>query len=599
MPPQDAETGVGKARGLFVTTQESSFGDLSAPSPSPREELEPFKELVLQVLAPDVSHDDHLAWVRQLKTIEERELEMYFAAMAQCVSSIKKEMTELTDFLFSYSLCCNDQTFKSFGELMLNLLSAKTSFVEPALRSLVKGFYAKKPDAVGNVFSQDLAYHRIHQILEHVVKLIPMGTTCLVRVIVECFPHRRQDVKTQESYLRNILMICQYVPDIVIPILSTIVDHLIQIDVEIRLDEMEEEDFVFEVELEEGMATGSLTPGNHDTLDVMAEKLDVMMSVVFEFLHTHMPNQPLFMAFLDIFDRYILNTYKSKYTQFLVFYMCSTGHIATESFLEHLCQRLFDERAHGVVRQACAAYVASFIARAKFVSEATVNTAMRILVSWLHDYINARDTPTTVPDPEAHQIFYSVVQAVCYIVCYQSDVLLAGDGKVSEFKETYNLQRIVKCKLSPLQLCADAVSNEFARLLKLHGVMDCSDYLRRSVKLKVSARQVYEKTGVSNLEMFFPFDPYLLRKSSRYINTQYREWSAADSDAGYSSDDEEDDEVDSDSDDGDDGLGSWESMRMTPDDHNLNYHKMRLKKQTDRAKRSMSRSPSYSLSMSC
>lgn len=99
-------------------------------------------------------------------------------------------------------------------------------------------------------------------------------------------------------------------------------------------DVSESDDLQFEVELE------STSPANQALAS--ATKLDSMMIVMFEYLdaafgvreneerdnvfpsmnlnQTHRDN--LFNLLLQIFDKYILTTYRSKYTQFLLFYVC-------------------------------------------------------------------------------------------------------------------------------------------------------------------------------------------------------------------------------------------------------------------------------------
>jgi RNA polymerase I-specific transcription initiation factor RRN3 len=95
----------------------------------------------------------------------------------------------------------------------------------------------------------------------------------------------------------------------------------------------ESDDLQFEVELDNSAPVNT---------EETAKKLDSMMMVMFEYLdaafglcdgeehkHTFPPmslnkthREQLFNILLQIFDKYILTTYKSKYTQFLLFYVC-------------------------------------------------------------------------------------------------------------------------------------------------------------------------------------------------------------------------------------------------------------------------------------
>ena len=64
---------------------------------------------------------------------------------------------------------------------------------------------------------------------------------------------------------------------------------------------------------------------------------------------------------------------------------------------------------------------------------------------------------------------------------------------------------------------------------------------------RTPARQVFMPPQTNTeLNTFFPFDPYRLPKSSRYINGVYREWSAVaiDEEDGDEEEEEEEDDVD-------------------------------------------------------
>lgn len=77
---------------------------------------------------------------------------------------------------------------------------------------------------------------------------------------------------------------------------------------------------------------------------------------------------------LMIFERCIVSTNRSKFTQFLVFYMCSRQPPSScaASFIELLIARLRDARQPPIIRSASSAYLASFLARAAFIPQAQV-----------------------------------------------------------------------------------------------------------------------------------------------------------------------------------------------------------------------------------
>ena len=94
--------------------------------------------------------------------------------------------------------------------------------------------------------------------------------------------------------------------------LQLCIDKIIQLDVMIELEDApddDEEELVFEVELE---------------VPEMAEKLDVMMDIMMDFIDECISQGlagEVWPQFLKLFDTKVLTTHKSKYTQFLIFYL--------------------------------------------------------------------------------------------------------------------------------------------------------------------------------------------------------------------------------------------------------------------------------------
>jgi RNA polymerase I-specific transcription initiation factor RRN3 len=134
----------------------------------------------------------------------------------------------------------------------------------------------------------------------------------LFSTLQQNFPNRRGDVETHRVYLLNILKIVHYFPALRDRILELCLDKLIQLDVAIKLEDApddDEDELVFEVEME---------------VPEMAEKLDVLMELMFEFIDECIStgrSQEVWITLLKLFDTKVLTTHKSKYTQFLVFYL--------------------------------------------------------------------------------------------------------------------------------------------------------------------------------------------------------------------------------------------------------------------------------------
>ena len=136
------------------------------------------------------------------------------------------------------------------------------------------------------------------------------------------------------------------------------------------------------------------------------------------------PNQhedALFDALQGAFLTSLLHTYKSRCTQFLHFFACACRPAFAEAFAELLFTRLRADALHAEARISCAAYLASFLARAKFEhhgghTEALCLRVVCELISWADEYqqtavarLGGRVASTL--DVRVHGPFYAVVQA--------------------------------------------------------------------------------------------------------------------------------------------------------------------------------------------
>ena len=86
-------------------------------------------------------------------------------------------------------------------------------------------------EASSSPLTRRVIYDRLHDLLQHLLALIPTLPTTLQLLLLRNFPHKRQSLVAQATYIRNILRISDYCPEVADKILSTIIDRVIQIDV--------------------------------------------------------------------------------------------------------------------------------------------------------------------------------------------------------------------------------------------------------------------------------------------------------------------------------------------------------------------------------
>ena len=194
---------------------------------------------------------------------------------------------------------------------------------------------------------------------------------------------------------------------------------------------------------------------------------------------------------LSIFERTILKTFKSRYTQFLVFWYSSLDVEFADIFQGMLVSKaLLEEDQPMVTRTAAASYIASFVSRAQFVDRDSTRRVMGCLCSFLG---NCLDVLNAVVQPGAdtrsatqHGVFYAVSQAVFLIFCFRwrdlqqdeeelEELAAAGAPPSKWMTELEILRRVVQSELNPLKVGACIA------LLRITS--SCSSFSRSALRM--------------------------------------------------------------------------------------------------------------------
>ncbi|CAE6387714.1 unnamed protein product [Rhizoctonia solani] len=339
-------------------------------------------------------------------------------------------------------------------------------------------------------------------------------------------------------------------------------------------------------------------PANVKHIQDMVSKLDAVLTLVFEHLAaTPSESRPFFWSsatpllsspvtperqleirhsqlwnLIAIFKRTIVKTHKSRYTQFLLFWYSSLHPDFTDVFLGVLMDRLMDTTLPDMARVGAASYVASFISRAKHIDTANARAVVGVLCDYLRDTVDkveqleARDS-NFAPVVSQYALFYAIAQAIFLIYCFRwrelgedpDELLVEGDESPKLWMpDLLVVQRAIMSALNPLKICAVNVVQQFARVSNSTGFVYCFTILesnRRSdlasaetpptqygARLKIDpkhARLTRDPALDADLNAFFPFDPYKLPVSHKYIDGVYREWSSVALEEDEESDDED------------------------------------------------------------
>ncbi|MEW5303167.1 MAG: hypothetical protein WDW36_005886 [Sanguina aurantia] len=325
-------------------------------------------------------------------------------------------------------------------------------------------------------------------------------------------------------------------------------------------------------EAEAAAAAATAAASGRGPVDQAASKQDSLMDIVFGHVGRRLEAGELrqvWATLLSVFESALLHTHRSKFTQYLLFHVASSDPAScAPSLLRLLTSRLKDARQPQITRSACAAYIASFLARSAFVPSQLVVDTLSEVASWCNEYaggINSSSSSgnfpslTKIPSSKAlaaasdatatagadlgmqdatarHQVFYAAVQAILYVLCYhlsgimaptapgelQPGLLDASNSRLADSATLLLKQQVwplLSHRLAPLVVCLPSVVAEFGQQATALGLMECLPLIPNAEQLRRALRP---------LEMFFPFDPYLLKRSSKWLRLKetYVRWRA-------------------------------------------------------------------------
>ncbi|KAK9806667.1 hypothetical protein WJX73_005868 [Symbiochloris irregularis] len=368
--------------------------------------------------------------------------------------------------------------------------------------------------------------------IEQILVLVPTAASNLVSVAATCMPHVLRDRATHVLYVRALLRLALGAagPAVRTGLLTVVMEHLVALDCEIRWQdiaahaepEVEVEDDtedIFQLEVQtEGMhvtqpgvaceaveqARGEGARGGFEgalpdsqsrdggrsasasgltAADHFAEKLDSLMEVVLAHLEAAVDQGQganLWPAVALVFERTMLRAHRCKFAQYLLWY---------------LCLRVPDT--------------------------APANLVVMLLTVAGHDLAMR------------HQAFYAACQGLFYILCFRLEGMLASSSSsrhrgstasdaalATTLRELFSgtILQLITHWLSPLAVCAPAVALEFTSLAQRLGLLPAGACAAATAAAATHAQRP--------LEMFFPFDPYLLRRSADrlQLGSSYLAW---------------------------------------------------------------------------
>uniref|UniRef100_A0A8C2XT67 RRN3 homolog, RNA polymerase I transcription factor n=1 Tax=Cyclopterus lumpus TaxID=8103 RepID=A0A8C2XT67_CYCLU len=405
-----------------------------------------------------------------------------------------------------------------------NLVSAQTVYLCACLKMVVSHFTPSRN------------FNQCHQALQLITRYLCFVDCCSL----------------QECYAHNLLRVTMYIPSLRRDVLEVIIGKMLKLDVSAARSDIEEaeENAALSQRAEVRPEEGLFDMDEDMSADVpcraavmahpVADRLDTLMAVMMAYikdachvdgsLHVER-TKDLYRDVLNVFDKLILPTHASAHVQYTLFYLCSFRVALAEAFLDHLWKILQSPSQPAVLRQAAAGYLGSFLARAKFIP-VTVRACLDLLLSWIHCYIDSQDSSgrQACCDISLHGPFYTACQAVFYTLIFRHRAMLENNMKKGlEYLQSLNLERVVMCQLNPLKVCLPSVTSMFAAITRTYQVVFCYTIIERNNRhvlpvVRSSAGGDSVTTNTNPLDSFFPFDPYLLKRSVQLIEPLYQVW---------------------------------------------------------------------------
>lgn len=489
---------------------------------------------------------------------------------------------------------CPNEVSDVILEFAVNLVGAQPTALHLSLEMLVRNFLppscglpafigvSRRGEPVGlaalmkardrrqeDLARRDDVLKRVFATLERISYLVPTAPTRLQSILIQKMPHRRSDKEFHNLYIKGVFTIAEEPAwaSLRDHLLAAVIDRLIEIDVEIRWEDIvkQEEEmknnkvYLFHMDLDdesdeeiepaeqermEASVPGSEAAQRHGilglrgkpapTLDEMADKMDEIMCMTLEHIRVRADRgeiQQVYKAVERSFLTTILVTHKSKFTQFLLFFLCSLAPASCGvAFANLLCGIAISPTRTMETRMSAAAYLASFLARSKFIPLSAIMDCLARLTSWCKEYANVEEERRKVRAIEGGSssqemirasAFYAVCQAILYVICYRLHELLE-DTESENAMRTLPLQWLFTAHLNPLAACLESVVQEFERQATASKLLDGKRLRGVSATKQVNSGMSFG--GDNRLDMFFPFDPYLLRQSNRFIKPIYIRW---------------------------------------------------------------------------
>lgn len=369
------------------------------------------------------------------------------------------ELAKVTSLLDGYNEILVSELFKC------NLLALDNAVLTCYLRLLIEmarsnSFYHDEVcrlllKALATIDSEEAPEEKVtlvHGAIQTMIKELPQFSESLLKQISKNLPFMTKPWQSQVHYYRNMLRIVDYVPaNLSLDVLSRLIHKIIDLDCQCPKEELltEDEETQFSMETGEDKTSKEMKHSLGNTFDRL-------MEVFFEYIDSHVTDvddlKRTYRKFLQVFDKFILSTYKCLHIQFLLLYICSKRPMITDHFIDFLWHKVQNPNTPVVFRQIAVYYLGSLLCRCSFIGVGTLKDSLLLMTRYLHTYVAQSSSAQCLSvDLNKHSTFYSVCQSVFYCIAFRHKEIVDGEDGLG-YLQRLNLEQIVTSPLNPLKV---------------------------------------------------------------------------------------------------------------------------------------------------
>ncbi|CAI4230455.1 unnamed protein product [Auanema sp. JU1783] len=429
------------------------------------------------------------------------------------------------------------EIFPRYQTLLCDIALRQVCHTQTIYTSAVKNLIPKSSKVVNEenvesvdvtVEEQEKVYVYAHQIIARIYECLPMSCKMLSKCVKVNFPHYSQKTEILVGYLRNVIQITEYTTRISNELWETIIENVLQCDVFLTKKESENESglstlFSLKNETEEETGNSNNVGGKLSVLGGAIRDILVYLSIK----HTNKPIENIdsswfrpgsllkaddsFKSFLAILESKMLMSVHARFSSFIWFYLCSLEESYPERILDFLWTVITrPQRAQSDAKKAqgAAAYMAAFLARAKYLKIGVTFDWMSRIFKWLLQYV---DQSSGTSGGSRHGTFYSLCQTFFIVFSFRyKDLVKSAD--MEEIRR-WGLGRVVHSALEPLKFVSKPVGLCFGAITRSLQLVYCNHVL----PVDYSVNKPFEE--------MFPFDVYRLQETAFLISPLMRKFS--------------------------------------------------------------------------